>query len=91
MPTAAGRRLMTASAPSRISNTFTGRPQITTQIGEFTQSIYGMMAEQKYQSVKEILSNQLQNFPTSRAALSLLGNVNYMTQDYPGAIEWFVN
>ena len=81
---------MTASAPSRITNNFTGRPQITTQIGEFTQTIYGMIAEQKYQNVKEILSNQLQNFPNSRAALSLLGNVNYMTGDFAGAIEWFV-
>jgi tetratricopeptide repeat protein 30 len=41
--------------------------------GQYTQVVYTLIKEQKYNEVITLLSNELQFSPRSRAALSLLG------------------
>eukprot|EP00727_Mastigamoeba_balamuthi_P001461 m51a1_g11311 putative tetratricopeptide repeat protein 30a-like (630) ;mRNA; f:91431-94054 len=50
--------------------------------GQYTTVVYTMISEQKYAEVRPILEDQLRRFPTSRAALSLLGYVTYQQQDF---------
>ena len=52
------------------------------QEGNYTGTVYGLIKEQKYEEVAQILSMELQSFPRSRAALSLLGYAYYHMQDF---------
>jgi hypothetical protein len=55
--------------------------------GQLTATIYGMIKDGKYQEATRLLTIQLQNFPRSRAALSLLGYCFYQMQDYRSAAQ----
>lgn len=53
--------------------------------GEMTKVVYHHIMEQQYPEAVRILGNELQNFPTSRCALSLLGYCYYHMQDFANA------
>lgn len=55
--------------------------------GQLTSMIYGLIRDQKYTEATRILTIQLQNFPRSRAALSLLGYCFYQQQDYRSSAQ----
>lgn len=57
------------------------------QEGEFTQTIYNLIREQKYEEARTILLTQLEYFPTSRAALSLLAYCSFALQDFANAVK----
>jgi tetratricopeptide repeat protein 30 len=57
--------------------------------GMYTETIYGWIQEGNYADVVSRLSYELQSFPRSRAALSLLGYCYYMQQDYPNAVRMY--
>lgn len=57
--------------------------------GDYTSTIYGMIKEQKYEEAIEILTLEMQTFPRSRAALSLLGYCYYMMQDFHSAVQMY--
>ncbi|GBG33812.1 Tetratricopeptide repeat protein 30A [Hondaea fermentalgiana] len=57
--------------------------------GAYTEVIYGLLKEKKYDEVINKLALELQNFPRSRAALSLLAYSYYMLQDYPNAVRMY--
>ena len=50
--------------------------------GQYTSTIYGAIKEGDYDEAIRILSFELENFPRSRAALSLLGYCYYHKQEY---------
>jgi len=56
-------------------------------VGEYTASVYGLLRDQKYGDAIRLLSVELQNFPRSRAALSLLGYSYYAVQDFRSAAQ----
>ncbi|KAL0486723.1 intraflagellar transport protein 70A [Acrasis kona] len=66
-----------------------GRPPTKVQEGEYTQYVYSLLAEKKYDEVIFILQYQLQFFPDSRAALSLLAYSYYMSQDFINASQTY--
>ena len=49
--------------------------------GEYTTTIYTAIREARYYDAIEILQIELQNFPRSRAALSLLGYCHFHVGD----------
>ncbi|KAJ3193110.1 Tetratricopeptide repeat protein 30A [Irineochytrium annulatum] len=53
--------------------------------GKYTATIYSYIRDGRFTDVIKILSNELQSFPRSRAALSLLGYSYFQTQDYAAA------
>ena len=55
--------------------------------GQYTSTVYGYIRDKKYEEVVRLLSVELQNFPRSRAALSLLGHCYYMMQDFHNALQ----
>eukprot|EP00929_Paragymnodinium_shiwhaense_P065772 TRINITY_DN3294_c0_g2_i1.p1 TRINITY_DN3294_c0_g2~~TRINITY_DN3294_c0_g2_i1.p1 ORF type:complete len:648 (-),score=171.01 TRINITY_DN3294_c0_g2_i1:180-2123(-) len=55
--------------------------------GEMTKVVYNHIMEQQYTEAVRILNNELQNFPTSRCALSLLGYCYYHMQDFGMAAQ----
>ena len=55
--------------------------------GQYTATIYGMIRDGLYADAIRVLSLELQNFPRSRAALSLLGYCYYMVQDFRSAAQ----
>ena len=57
--------------------------------GSFTKIIYGMIRDQQYIEAIQMLSYQLQMFPRSRAALSLLAYCYYHIQDYVQAVTQY--
>ena len=57
--------------------------------GKYTETVYGYIRDQKYEEAINILSIELQSFPRSRAALSLLGHCYYMLQDYSNAVNMY--
>ena len=57
--------------------------------GKYTETIYTMIKDQKYADAIKILDIELQSFPRSRAALSLLGHCYYMLQDYANAVAMY--
>jgi len=57
------------------------------QEGEFTQVVYNLIADQRYDEARQILNVQLEYFPQSRAALSLLAYCSYMMQDWQNAVK----
>lgn len=52
-----------------------------------TKTIYSHIMEQKYDKAVKILNQQLQFFPESRCALSLLGYCYYHMQDFANAAD----
>jgi tetratricopeptide repeat protein 30 len=57
--------------------------------GHYTSTIYGAIKEQRYQDAVEILQIEYQNFPRSRAALSLLGYCYYRMNDFTQAAQCY--
>merc|ERR1719223_1953016 len=57
--------------------------------GEMTKTIYTHIMEQSYDKALKILTQQLQSFPESRCALSLLGYCYYHMQDFHNAAETY--
>ncbi|XP_064406143.1 intraflagellar transport protein 70A-like [Halichondria panicea] len=57
--------------------------------GQYTQTIYGMIKEHRYGEVIQILSLELQQYPKSRAALSLLGFCYFHVQDFASAADCY--
>lgn len=55
--------------------------------GQYTSTIYGAIKEGRYYDAIEILQIELQNFPRSRAALSLLGFCHFHVGDFASAVE----
>merc|ERR1719162_898992 len=55
--------------------------------GEFTKTVYQHIQEQQYDQAVKVLNNELNNFPTSRCALSLLGYCYYHQQDFHNAAQ----
>jgi tetratricopeptide repeat protein 30 len=55
--------------------------------GQYTSTIYTAIKEGRYQEAIEVLQLELQNFPRSRAALSLLGYCYYFTSDFTNAAQ----
>lgn len=53
--------------------------------GQWTSSIYSLIAEKKYTEAVDLLQPQLEFFPNNRAALSLLAYCFYNLQDYNAA------
>eukprot|EP01038_Epipyxis_sp_PR26KG_P005705 gene5705-7874_t len=55
--------------------------------GQYTSTIYTAIKEQRYNDAIDILEVEYQNFPRSRAALSLLGYCYYRLGDFKGAAQ----
>jgi tetratricopeptide repeat protein 30 len=55
--------------------------------GDYTTTIYGAIKDGRYNEAIEVLQLELQSFPRSRAALSLLGYCFYQTSDFTGASQ----
>eukprot|EP01041_Mallomonas_annulata_P009210 gene9210-19102_t len=56
-------------------------------VGQYTSTIYGAIRENRYMDAIDILQIELQNFPRSRAALSLLGYCFYRVGDFQGSVQ----
>ena len=61
--------------------------QQTLPTGQYTSTIYGAIKDGRHQEAIEILQLELQNFPRSRAALSLLGYCYYHVNDFVNAAQ----
>ncbi|CCW67472.1 unnamed protein product [Phytomonas sp. Hart1] len=59
-----------------------GRIQTQVQEGTFTATVYGFIRDSQYAEAVELLSMQLEEFPRSRAALSLIAYCYYMMGEY---------
>lgn len=57
------------------------------KVDSYTSTIYGLIRDQKYGEAIRLLTVELQNFPRSRAALSLLGYCYYALQDFRNAAQ----
>lgn len=57
--------------------------------GEYTTTIYGMIKNQKFHEAIQILSQELENHPKSRAALSLLGYCYFQVQSFDAAADCY--
>lgn len=55
--------------------------------GQYTSTIYTAIKEHRYNEAIEVLQLELQNFPRSRAALSLLGYCYYRVGDFTSAAQ----
>ena len=55
--------------------------------GQYTSTIYGAIKDHRYNDAIDILESELQNFPRSRAALSLLGYCFYRVGDFQSAMQ----
>lgn len=53
--------------------------------GQYTSTIYGAIKDKRYVDAIDILLLEIQNFPRSRAALSLLGYCYYNSNDFASA------
>lgn len=56
--------------------------------GQYTNVVYSFIRDGKYADAISILSQELQNYSKSRAALSLLGYCYYQSQDFHNAVSW---
>ena len=56
---------------------------------DITKYVYTAIKEHRYDDAIELLSQEVQNFPRSRAALSLLGYCYYHSGNYPLAVEMY--
>eukprot|EP00232_Nephroselmis_pyriformis_P023531 CAMPEP_0182867166 /NCGR_PEP_ID=MMETSP0034_2-20130328/8574_1 /TAXON_ID=156128 /ORGANISM="Nephroselmis pyriformis, Strain CCMP717" /LENGTH=659 /DNA_ID=CAMNT_0024999505 /DNA_START=4 /DNA_END=1983 /DNA_ORIENTATION=- len=57
--------------------------------GQYTATIYGYIRDGKFDDAIRVLSAELENFPNSRAALSLLGYCYYQGQNFPMAASMY--
>lgn len=57
--------------------------------GQYTATIYTSIKEHRYQDAIDILLLEQQNFPRSRAALSLLGYCYYHLSDFASAASFY--
>lgn len=57
--------------------------------GQYTQTVYSLIRDQKYNEVITILNSELQFSPRNRAALSLLGHCYFQVQDYGNAADCY--
>ncbi|XP_028657098.1 tetratricopeptide repeat protein 30A-like [Erpetoichthys calabaricus] len=57
--------------------------------GEYTATIYKMIKEGRHKEAIQILCNELQKHPKSRAALSLLGYCYYHIHDFSSAADCY--
>jgi len=57
--------------------------------GQFTTTVYGAIKDGRYAEAIQILEFEKQNFPRSRAALSLLGHCYFMTSDFIQAAKMY--
>eukprot|EP00033_Pygsuia_biforma_P003332 GCRY01003651.1.p1 GENE.GCRY01003651.1~~GCRY01003651.1.p1 ORF type:complete len:680 (+),score=215.12 GCRY01003651.1:245-2284(+) len=57
--------------------------------GQYTTTIYKLIKEEKYEEVVHLLSMELQDHPTSRGALSLLGFCYYHMEDFVQAAKCY--
>lgn len=55
--------------------------------GQYTATIYGAIRDQRYLDAIDLLQVEQQNFPRSRAALSLLGYCYYRIGDFQNAVQ----
>eukprot|EP00164_Ancoracysta_twista_P001866 GFYU01002454.1.p1 GENE.GFYU01002454.1~~GFYU01002454.1.p1 ORF type:complete len:669 (+),score=188.50 GFYU01002454.1:138-2144(+) len=76
-----------ATAMGSMGQSMGGQPMRQIPEGQYTQTIYTLILEEKYSEVVRILSLELQNFPRSRAALSLIGYSYYHMQDFRSASQ----
>ena len=63
--------------------------QQTLPPGHYTSTIYTAIKEQRYQDAIDILQIEYQNFPRSRAALSLLGYCYYRINDFTQSAQCY--
>mmetsp|Transcript_22611 Transcript_22611/g.42504 ORF Transcript_22611/g.42504 Transcript_22611/m.42504 type:complete len:647 (-) Transcript_22611:36-1976(-) len=56
---------------------------------QYTATVYGYIKDQNYIEAVRILQFELQNFPRSRAALSLLGYCYYHMSDFQRAVQTY--
>ena len=57
--------------------------------GEYTATVYGWIKDQEYDKAIQMLHQQVQNFPRSRAALSLLAYCYYYAQKFDDAAKTY--
>lgn len=57
--------------------------------GQFTQTVYGYIQNQRFTDAVQILQQELQNFPENRAALSLLGYCFYQMGSFDRAVQMY--
>eukprot|EP00741_Cyanophora_paradoxa_P021809 tig00000241_g21052.t1 len=65
------------------------QPGMRVPDGQYTKVIYSLIRDRKYQEVIDVLTYEMQNFPKSRAALSLLAYCYYMTQEFQSAAQLY--
>lgn len=58
-------------------------------LGQYTSTIYGAIKEQRYNDAIDILLIEQQNFPRSRAALSLLAYCFYHLGEFASAAQYY--
>lgn len=66
-----------------------GRMQTQIQEGNFTSVIYGLIRDHHYDEAVELLAAQLDEFPRSRAAISLMAYCYYHMGDYHNASRMY--
>lgn len=67
-----------------------GRLQQVVPEGAFTQTVYSLIRDHRYDEAVEILTVQLEgNFPRNRAAMSLIAYCLYHMGDYSGAANMY--
>ncbi|EPY30544.1 TPR Domain containing protein [Angomonas deanei] len=89
-----GMRPMTMGTGMRPTTTMgggttLGRIQAQLQEGTLTATVYGYIRDHQYNDAIEILSRQLEDFPKSRAALSLIAYCYYMQGDYAESSNFY--
>jgi len=70
------------------TTSLSGRPPMAPP-GGYTQTVYAYIKEGRYEEVVRILTHELDNFPRSRAALSLLGYSYYQLGNFPAAAAMY--
>ncbi|KAJ1560162.1 Tetratricopeptide repeat protein 30A [Cladochytrium tenue] len=83
----------TAAAAGATGAGIAGAPLSFNQVpeGKYTATVYAYIRDGRYQNVIKLLGNELQAFPKSRAALSLLAYCYYHEQDFQAAAGWYAS
>ncbi|GAX75265.1 hypothetical protein CEUSTIGMA_g2710.t1 [Chlamydomonas eustigma] len=66
-----------------------GQQQRKMQEGQFTQTIYGLIRDQKFAEAIQNLNIELQNSPENRAALSLMGYCSYYSGQFELSLQMY--
>ena len=61
----------------------------TPKPGQYTRTIYGLIRDDKLQDAIAVLQRELQVYPESRAALSLLGFCSFQLSQFAKAAEYY--